>query len=184
MSLPRPFLGAMALSPILGILAPLTVDTIPKQNAAEFLESIPRHDIVDYQSADGSNADLPDHYPLVTRHGRIEVDDLIMHGLYSNRRFAAAYYEMDYEGSTDSGGLTSPDLDLRTSEDFTQDATASEPLPLAAGPVTLTAPPSSDSRPVTAPQTGPLHELASASVPPMRVGNARLIKVSEGYVKN
>ena len=77
------------------------------------------HDSASLSRGDGAAA-LPDHYPLITRHGTIPVEQLAERGLYSQTRFRGsdAGAEMAMEGP--GAGYV-----------------AATPLALAAGPAVL-----------------------------------------------
>ena len=89
--------GAAALGPILGVMIGGSINTVPKQAGADvaaLLEAIPRHpDAFDPEHNAGGNV-LPDHYPLVTPRGTVQVADLWLHGLYRNKH--PARFESDF----------------------------------------------------------------------------------------
>lgn len=71
-------LGSLALGTLLcgtafGFIASGSITTIPKQAGGDSISPAPMPDGSMYATA---QADLPDHYPLITRSGRIEVEDL------------------------------------------------------------------------------------------------------------
>lgn len=90
--------GASALGPILGLAAVESINTVPKQSGADvlaLLNAIPRHEDPQFGLAQkpGQNT-LPDHYPLVTPRGTVQVAELWLHGVYRNRRPARFEYDV------------------------------------------------------------------------------------------
>lgn len=89
-------LGAGSISLVLGAVAGESINTVPKTSGMDVLEAIPRHDLV-FSPAAPDQGISPDHYPLVTPRGRVEVEDLWLHGLYRNRRPADVLYDFELE---------------------------------------------------------------------------------------
>lgn len=97
-------LGAGSVSLVLGAVAGESINTVPKTSSTDVLEAIPRHDLAFFPAAPDEGVS-PDHYPLVTPRGRVEVEDLWLHGLYRNRRPAEVIYDFELEPE-------SPELEL------------------------------------------------------------------------
>jgi hypothetical protein len=94
--------GACAAA-LFGALTGASIGTDPLERGANAWDHVPQPDFDGDSAALQDEPDgLPDHYPLVTPSGRIEVAELRNHGLYRNRRFAIdpywdGYPEPDYE---------------------------------------------------------------------------------------
>ena len=93
---------------------------------------------------------LPDHYPLVTLNGTVPVGELAMRGLYSQARYRAYAYAVDYVPSEVHVEEWQPNEDWRpqvTDEPLAigdpapqpavPESDAVEPLQLAAGPASI-----------------------------------------------
>ena len=90
--------GAAALGPMLGIAVSGSINTVPKQPGGDMralLDSIPQHEDPPFNLE--QSASLPDHYPLVTPQGTIQVADLWLHGFYRDRRPARFGYDFGPE---------------------------------------------------------------------------------------
>ena len=104
------FLGACALASIAGAVGGATTNTTPIQRGGIGSEMLPER----YFAFDASDTGLakapalPDHYPVRTPEGRIEVAELSTRGLYSQQRFG--WRETAYEPpSEELFGDLSPD---------------------------------------------------------------------------
>ncbi|WP_156135361.1 hypothetical protein [Novosphingobium malaysiense] len=84
--------GALVLGPLLGIVASQSVNTRPVDRGENVFGSIPQHAITSYGDTQRQVTPSPDHYPLITPHGRVEVHELWSHGLMRNRRLAIYDY--------------------------------------------------------------------------------------------
>lgn len=117
---------------------------LDRSTVADFYQS---HETTEKEAAAGEP--LPDHYPLVTKAGTVPVGELAMRGLYSQRRYRALAYAVDYVPSqvhvaewryTDDWRPQSEDKAVAVGdpapEPDVQDQ-ASEPLQLAAGPASI-----------------------------------------------
>jgi hypothetical protein len=83
------FLSACTLAAIGGIVSGATINTRIIQQAGIGMNEIQRP-AIDFDPSDTGLSDQvapPDHYALGTPEGRIEVAELSMRGLYSQRRF-------------------------------------------------------------------------------------------------
>ena len=82
-------LGATAFATCLGVALGATVPTDPLTNGADPLADVPRHQPtpVDFASV---KRNLPNHYPLETPQGTIEVAQLSDYGLYRNKHYTVA----------------------------------------------------------------------------------------------
>lgn len=89
-------LGAVPIGLVLGTMAGQSINTAPKMSGTDVLEAIPRHDLAFAPTAYDEQRS-PDHYPLVTPRGRVEVEDLWLHGLYRNRRPEHVIYDLELE---------------------------------------------------------------------------------------
>lgn len=90
------FLGACVFASIAGAVGGATTNTTPIQNAGIGMNMLPERAFAFDPSDDGRpEMALPDHYPMVTPSGRIEVAELSTRGLYSQQRFGwrSAGYE-------------------------------------------------------------------------------------------
>ena len=82
------FLGACAIASIAGAVGGATTNTTPIQNAGIGMDMLPERQVAFDRSDSGiSDAALPDHYPMVTSNGKVEVAELSTRGLYSQQRF-------------------------------------------------------------------------------------------------
>lgn len=82
-------LGACIIAPAAGGLAGATINTTPLEAAGDPLATIPRH-ALDGGAMAYPGLDTPDHYPLVTSHGTIPVEELLFHGPLG-RRYDPSY---------------------------------------------------------------------------------------------
>lgn len=73
------FFGALMAAPTCGAVASMDINTVPRQRHDHVLASIPRHETTRYELEPPQLSASPDHYPLITPRGRIEVQDLWMH---------------------------------------------------------------------------------------------------------
>lgn len=82
------FLGACAFASVAGAIGGATTNTTPIQNAGIGMDMLPER-MIAFDSSDGENPAIapPDHYPLVTPQGRVEVAELSIRGLYAQQRF-------------------------------------------------------------------------------------------------
>lgn len=105
-------LGALILGPTAGVIVGETINTTPIQYGVDVLGSIPRHKLV-ITNADRfeQQGALPDHYPLYTPQGRVEVAELSSHGLYSNSRFLPVYYASPFSREEETQAVAFPHLD-------------------------------------------------------------------------
>lgn len=109
-------LGAIAVASCLGVAVGATVPTEPLSHMrSAAIAEIPRHDsaLLDYEDA---AKPTPNHYPLETPEGRIEVAQLSDYGLYRNRRYnmqydASAYAEVEYEPAGYESAIDPLELD-------------------------------------------------------------------------
>jgi hypothetical protein len=83
-------LGACLFAPLAGALAGNSLNTTPLQPAGDPLATIPRHESDFTGRIAFGGFDIPDHYPLVTRHGTIPVEELTFHGRLRGQDFYAA----------------------------------------------------------------------------------------------
>ena len=83
-------LGACILAPFAGGLAGASINTTPLQSAADPLATVPQHESDFTGNIAFGGFDIPDHYPLVTAHGTIPVEDLMFHGGLGRRYFPEA----------------------------------------------------------------------------------------------
>lgn len=81
------FAGALMVGPAMGAIASQAVNTHPVDRSDNVFAAIPQHEVANYDSQQ-ANSGARDHYPLITPHGRVEVEELWDHGLMRNRRFA------------------------------------------------------------------------------------------------
>jgi hypothetical protein len=111
MDLSPRLLGVSAAVLVAGIAAGAALGTVPPMQQRGTAEWLPEARPVAF--AHRRQADLPDHYPLVTRAGTIEVHELGERGLYRQARYAwrqlDAYYpeEEDWAGH-DSDAVAEP----------------------------------------------------------------------------
>ncbi len=162
------FAGALMVGPAMGAIASQAVNTHPVDRSDNVFAAIPQHEIANYDSQQ-SNSGARDHYPLITPHGRVEVEELWDHGLMRNRRFAR--YDT-YEAQP----LPQPELyaEVPVQEARVQNANY-EPVPAAAAETRSTArpaPPASQrmERPgVSARMIDVDAELAPTSARPLQV---------------
>ncbi|MFN2098812.1 hypothetical protein [Altererythrobacter sp. MF3-039] len=91
------FAGAAVVAACAGTAIGLTLPTKPIAMGGDPLAEIPKHPVS--QAAFEPQRRGPDHYPLQTPEGTIEVHELADHGLYRNRRYLDARY--DYAGASD-----------------------------------------------------------------------------------
>ncbi|MCT2559838.1 hypothetical protein N0B51_12710 [Tsuneonella sp. YG55] len=82
------FLGACAFASIAGAVGGATTNTTPIQNAGIGMEMLPERPIA-FDRADSGIPEVapPDHYPMTTPYGRVEVAELSSRGLYAQQRF-------------------------------------------------------------------------------------------------
>jgi hypothetical protein len=81
------FAGALMVGPAMGAIASQAVNTHPVDRSDDVFAAIPQHEIAYYDNQQAPSG-ARDHYPLITPHGRVEVEELWDHGLMRNRRFA------------------------------------------------------------------------------------------------
>lgn len=81
------FAGALMVGPAMGAIASQAVNTHPVDRSDDIFAAFPQHEIA-YYDEQQATSDARDHYPLITPHGRVEVEELWDHGLMRNRRFA------------------------------------------------------------------------------------------------
>lgn len=127
--------GAALLGPVLGILASGSINTAPKQSGGDMLallDSIPRHEEASFDVA--QSATLPDHYPLVTPRGTVQVADLWLHGLYRDRPPLYPDYEFDHYGLEQEphefdvpAGAQHPVADVGVAQDLAHSGQEREP---------------------------------------------------------
>lgn len=82
------FLGACAFASIAGALSGATTNTVPIRNGGIGMDMLPERAIASAFDRSQARSALPDHYPVITPSGRIEVAELSMRGLYAQQRFA------------------------------------------------------------------------------------------------
>lgn len=88
MKIPREVQAAAALGIVLGIVGSALVGTSPRRiGEPDHLPGPPPIDI----AGEAAPPAGPDHYPLITPRGRVEVGELAMHGLYRNLRHRPLY---------------------------------------------------------------------------------------------
>jgi hypothetical protein len=103
MDLSPRLLGVSAAVLVAGIAAGAALGTVPPMQQRGTAEWLPEARPVAF--AHRPQADLPDHYPLVTRTGTIEVHELGERGLYRQARYAWRQLDAYYpeEDGTDAG---------------------------------------------------------------------------------
>lgn len=85
-----------------GAVMGATTNTTPLQRGLDGWDHVPRYELTAADlEANARTPPPPDHYPLITPQGRIEVAELRDHGLYRNRRFgmSSGWYEPREEPS-------------------------------------------------------------------------------------
>ena len=73
-------LGALALGLLAGAAGSRTIPTDPVARATDTMAELPETPLLRYPGEGDAQVALPDHYPLETGAGRVEVGDLIWHG--------------------------------------------------------------------------------------------------------
>lgn len=123
MNVPREILAALALGPLLGAIGSGLVGTEPRQIRTGQPESFAEDELALFTPRHTSTLDNPEHYPLITPRGRIEVAELSMHGLYRNLRseplFEDGWPEPRYAVETaliDDGFAPDPQLEAVLAE--------------------------------------------------------------------
>lgn len=121
---------ALALGPVLGIAVSGSINTVPKQTGGDMLamlDSIPQHADAQFSTGPSEQSSLlPDHYPLVTPRGTIQVAELWSHGLYRGRRPARFEYEYDYDLGPELYAFELPAIEAPS--DANMDIAQEEPL--------------------------------------------------------
>jgi hypothetical protein len=146
-------LGACLFAPLAGALAGNSLNTTPLQPAGDPLATIPRHESDFTGNIAFGGFDIPDHYPLVTRHGTIPVEELTFHGrlrgqdIYAPREPDAGEADVP---ATDNLAPTPDDGELQRAADV-------------AGLVPVAPSPASRSAVMAAPDRGPA--MASGGAP-------------------
>ncbi len=87
---------AACAAAVAGAVGGASIATDPITDRGDTLASLPDH-AVSAPQIDRTARSLPNHYPLETPSGTIEVAELSSHGLYRNRRFAESYYRGDFD---------------------------------------------------------------------------------------
>lgn len=120
------FLGACALASIAGALSGATTNTAPIQNGGIGMDMLPTRAFA-FDSGDTGQRDaaLPDHYPIVTPTGRVEVGELSTRGLYAQQRFG--WRQAEYAPPSDHAF----DADRVEFADTASAATAAPPVIMA-----------------------------------------------------
>lgn len=116
-------LGACAAAAA-GAIGGASITTTPIINRGDTLAGIPDH-AAPVPKIDRNAPALPNHYPLETPSGTIQVAELSSHGLYRNRRFERSYHRVDL--------AFAPATKLGTTEDRVVPA---KPILAAAPPAT------------------------------------------------
>lgn len=124
-------LGVSAAVLVVGVAAGAAFGSVPPMQQRGVHEFLPeaRTVAIDYPERD----DLPDHYPLITRNGRVEVHELGERGLYSQARYSYrqldAYYpvEIDDHGHDTAIAAAAEPALARVPEPGSDDAMRLEP---------------------------------------------------------
>lgn len=98
MKIPPWILGVAALMPVGGALAGASMNTDPIGTGSDVVASLPdRPAITIADAAPRTQERLPDHYPMMTPQGRVEVHELSIRGRHADRWRAGRAYQARYE---------------------------------------------------------------------------------------
>lgn len=89
-------IAAAGIAALAGAVSGATINTKPLARGIDAWQHVPRAEFAARElERETYRTDLPDHYPLITPQGRIEVAELRDHGLYRNRRYglSGGWYE-------------------------------------------------------------------------------------------
>jgi hypothetical protein len=132
------FLGACAFASIAGAVGGATTNTTPIQNAGIGMDMIPDRPIAFDPSHSGlPDIAPPDHYPIVTPQGRIEVAELSTRGLYAQQRFG--WRSANYDAVPEPALVDEPAYDHWAQADTSPPAIVTAPMDAPVEPLDLKA---------------------------------------------